>query len=82
MVVVPRKRGRPFGTGKKSRDQLGTTPERSKSPFPLTGTSPNNSYTHSEFKACLICKYFTVILRGVTSKMLVCSDCNRNGLFV
>jgi len=82
--VVPRKRGRPVGTGKKNRDQrnsFATTPERSKSPFNLTGSSPLNSYSHSgEFKACIICKYYTVISRGVTSKMLACSECNRNGI--
>lgn len=80
--VVPRKRGRPVGTGKKNRElrnSFATTPERSKSPFLLTGSSPPNSYSHSEFKACLLCKYYTVILRGVTSKMLVCCECNRNG---
>ncbi|XP_057379377.1 protein let-418-like [Daphnia carinata] len=79
--VIPRKRGRPVGTGKKNRElrnSFATTPERSKSPFLLTGSSPPNSYSHSEFKACLLCKYYTVILRGVTSKMLVCSECNRN----
>lgn len=82
MEVIPRKRGRPVGTGKKNRElrnSFATTPERSKSPFLLTGSSPPNSYSHSEFKACLLCKYYTVILRGVTSKMLVCSECNRNG---
>jgi hypothetical protein len=82
--VVPRKRGRPVGTGKKNREQrnsFATTPERSKSPFNLTGSSPLNSYSHSgEFKACIICKYYTVISRGVTSKMLACSECNRNGI--
>jgi hypothetical protein len=80
--VIPRKRGRPVGTGRKNRElrnSFATTPERSKSPFLLTGSSPPNSYSHSEFKACLLCKYYTVILRGVTSKMLVCSECNRNG---
>lgn len=81
--VIPRKRGRPVGTGKKNRElrnSFATTPERSKSPFLLTGSSPPNSYSHSEFKACLLCKYYTVILRGVTSKMLVCCECNRNGI--
>lgn len=80
--MIPRKRGRPVGTGRKNRElrnSFATTPERSKSPFLLTGSSPPNSYSHSEFKACLLCKYYTVILRGVTSKMLVCSECNRNG---
>lgn len=82
--VVPRKRGRPVGTGKKNRElrnSLATTPERSKSPY-LSASSPppNHNQSLSELKPCVLCNYYTVIMRGVTYKMLVCSECNKNGV--
>jgi len=83
IVEVPRKRGRPVGTSKKNRElrlsnNFATTPERSKSPYLLNASSPSTNHLSSDFNRCVLCKYYTVIVGGVTSKMLVCSECSKN----
>jgi len=83
IVEVPRKRGRPVGTSKKNRElrlsnNFATTPERSKSPYSINVPSPSAHHLSSDLSRCILCKYYTVIVNGVTSKMLVCSECNKN----
>ena len=87
IVEVPRKRGRPVGTSKKNRElrlsnNFATTPERSKSPYSINVPSPSAHHLSSDLSRCILCKYYTVIVNGVTSKMLVCSECNKNGNYL